>query len=299
MLERDRIRLAYEKHIGTVEDQLEQNRAQQLTYLQWTYPEPKDLTAWSTRGSERLWERRPGDPDFFKLRIGVGEINASYEIDVPSVAIPELAPELLLKARTMALAFEKLENAPLSYDIEHHGTLGISGPKRLREGLARAILSGIATLHAPDDVAIFAVLPSKGIAEWNWLKWLPHTHAIQSNTSAPRLAYDRERISSVLANLLDELSARSLCDSNATGGSEPFLLLLVADDEAVRGEAVIQRLMGEGSALRSGLILLSTSPRDIPPGIRGRLEISNEKSSYTLLAERGEPREDSARQSRD
>ena len=34
--ERDRIRHAYEKHIGTVEDQLEQNRAQQLTYWQWT-----------------------------------------------------------------------------------------------------------------------------------------------------------------------------------------------------------------------------------------------------------------------
>lgn len=286
VLERDRIRRAYEKHIGTVEDQLEQNRAQQLTHLQWTYPEPKDLAAWSDGGSERLWERRPGDSDFLRLRLGVGETNASYEIEVPSVAIPELAPELLLEAREMALSFQTLENAPHSYDLGHHGTLAISGPRRLREGLARAILSGIAALHAPDDVAIFAILPSKGIADWNWLKWLPHTHAIQSNASTPRLAYDRERISSVLASLLDELSARSLRDSNASGGAEPFLLLLVADDELAQGEAAIQRLIAEGSALRAGLILLSASPRAIPPGIRSRLEIANEKRA-TLYSSSG------------
>ena len=286
VLNRDRIRQAYEKHIGTVEDQLEQNRAEQLAYLQWTYPEPKDLTAWSGRGSERLWERRPGDSDFLRLRLGVGETIASYEIEVPSVAIPELAPELLLEAREMALSFQTLENAPHSYDLGHHGTLGISGPRRLREGLARAILSGIAALHSPDDVAIFAILPSKGISDWNWLKWLPHTHAIQNNASAPRLAYDRERISSVLASLLDELSARSLRDSNASGGEDPFLLLLVADDESAQGEAAIQRLITEGSALRAGLILLSASPRTIPPGIRSRLEIANEKRA-TLYSSNG------------
>ncbi|MEE9217014.1 MAG: type VII secretion protein EssC [Anaerolineales bacterium] len=286
VLERDRIRRAYEKHIGGVEDQLEHNRADQLTYLRWTYPEPQDLIAWSTGGSERLWERRHGDADFLKLRVGVGQARASYEIDVPSVAIPELAPELLLEARNMALAFRTLENAPVSYDLGQHGTLGISGPRRLREGLARAILSGATTFHAPDDVAIFAILPSRGIAEWNWLKWLPHTHAIQSNSSAPRLAYDRERIASVLASLLDELSARSLRDPDAPAGSEPFLLLLVADDEAVRGEAAIQRLIKEGSALRAGLILLSASPRDIPPGIRNRLEITNEKRA-TLYSSNG------------
>ncbi len=277
VLERDRIRQAYEKHIGKVEDQLEQNRARQLTFLQWTYPEPRDLTTWATRGSERLWERRPEDADFLRLRVGLGEATASYEVDVPSVAIPELAPELLLEARNMALAFRTLQDAPVSYDLGHHGTLGISGPRRLREGLARAILTGAAALHAPDDMALYAILPSKGIAGWNWLKWLPHTHAIRSNSGAPRLAYDRERITKLLSGLLDELEARTLRESEATGESGPFLLILVADDEAVRGEAAIQRLIREGSDLRAGLILLSASPNDIPPGIRGRVEIVNEK----------------------
>ncbi|MFQ5921405.1 MAG: type VII secretion protein EssC, partial [Anaerolineales bacterium] len=286
VLERDRIRRAYEKHIGKVEDQLEHNRAQQLTFLQWTYPEPQDLAAWSARGSERLWERRPADSDFLRLRVGIGEANASYEIDVPSVAIPELAPELLLEARNMALAFRTMEKAPLSYDLGHHGTLGISGPRRLREGLARAIVTGAAALHAPDDVALFAILPSKGIAEWNWLKWLPHTHAIRSNSGAPRLAYDRERITSVLSGLLDELEARRLRESSASGEAGPFLMLLVADEEAVRGEAAVQRLIREGSALRAGLILLTASPRDIPPGFRGRIEIVNEKRA-TLYSPSG------------
>ena len=126
-------------------------------------------------------------------------------------------------------------------------------------------------------MALYAILPSKGIAGWNWLKWLPHTHAIRSNSGAPRLAYDRERITNLLSGLLDELEARTLRESEAIGESGPFLLILVADDEAVRGEAAIQRLIREGSDLRAGLILLSASPNDIPPGIRGRVEIVNEK----------------------
>ncbi|MFQ5942836.1 MAG: type VII secretion protein EssC [Anaerolineales bacterium] len=275
--ERSRIRQAYEKRIAQVEHQLEATRDQQITFLRWTHPEPKELGAWSEKGSERLWERRSGDADFLNLRVGIGDTRASYEVDVPPIEIPELAPELLVDARNMGLGFRKVANAPLSYDLRKHSSLGVTGPRRLREGFARAFISGLATLHAPDDLALFAVLPSKGIAEWNWLKWLPHTHAIRSNSSMPRLAYDPSSVSTVISGLLDELEARRLREPSSSDDFGPFLLMLVADDEAVRGEAAIQRLMTEGSALRAGLVILSASSRDIPPGIRGRLEIINEK----------------------
>jgi len=276
---------AYETRISEVEDQLSSRREQQRHYLNWTFPDPNELAKWTSNGSANVWERRADDSDFLQVRVGVGEVDASYTVKVPEVEIPELAPDQLLKAREMALGYLKLSDAPRSFDLRKHGSLGITGPRRLREAEARAIVTGSAALQAPSDLEIYGILPSNRISDWNWMKWLPHTQAIEGAGTKVHLAYERDRIALLLSGILDELEARSIRSAELSETDYPFLLVVVAESDAVHGEAGIQRLLADGAALGAGVILLTPSPRDLPHGCQGRIEIRNETEASFLGAE--------------
>lgn len=285
--ERDRVREAYRKRVAEVQQQLDRQQSQHAQSLEWTHPDPRRLATWAAQGSERLWERRPDDADFMQLRVGTGSVPSSFPITTPKVEIPELAPELLLEAVRSAGDYVTLEGAPLSFDFARWGSLGISGPRHLREASTRALLSCAAALHAPHELAVYAILPPRGIAEWEWLKWLPHTQAIQNPTAPARLSYERSRNAQLLAGLLDELEARGLHETSAR--DEPFILLVVADYSAVRGEAAVDRIITDGPSLRAGLLHLAPSPRELPHGCRGRLELRNEQQAAFFASDQAAP----------
>lgn len=287
--ERERVREAYRNRVAEVQRQLDRQRAQQAESLNWTFPDPHALADWARAGNDRLWERRPDDSDFMQLRVGTGSVLASYPISTPKVEIPELAPELLLEAVEAAQDYRNVSGAPLSFDIARHGSLGISGPRHLREAAARALLTGAAALHAPDELAVYAVLPARGISEWEWLKWLPHTRAVHDPYGPARLGYERDRNAQLLAGLLDELEARGLGGAKRSAQHEPFLLLLVADAAAVHGEVAVERIIADGSELHAGVLYLAPSPRDLPNGCRGRLEIRNEAQAAFIDSDGSTP----------
>ena len=291
--ERDRVQHAYQTRIAEVEAQLERQREQQRGFLEWAFPEPAGLVEWAVQTSDRLWERRPEHSDFLHLRMGVGEVEANYPIKVPNVEIPELAPKILLEAREMAEGYRRVARAPLDFDLSKFGSLGISGTRSLREAALRAIVASASALHAPQDLSIFGVLPSKGISDWEWVKWLPHCQVVDGASPRVHLAYEPERISQLLAGLLDELEARSIRRANSSdrvAAEGPFILVVVVDDQAVLGEVALQRLMADGPSLRAGLIMLTNSAKDLPHGCRGRLEIKNEREATFFSGEGSRPR---------
>ena len=76
----------YLRYLSQMRQQVRRTQQQQYTAQMWSHPDPAHLWAIVTSG-QRLWERRPTDPDFAQVRIGTG----SQRLATPLVA-PETAP---------------------------------------------------------------------------------------------------------------------------------------------------------------------------------------------------------------
>jgi len=157
----------------------------------WTHPSPLRLWALAA-GGRRVWERRASDPDFLRVRLGIGDAGLATPIQLGMRQDPlaDYDDELLASARKLADRLGTVGRQPALADLPAAGVVTMLGPADRVRGLARSVVCQIAVLHAPDDVAL--MIRTAGDPGWEWAKWLPHAHE-QDATAAevvPMVAAD-------------------------------------------------------------------------------------------------------------
>lgn len=172
----------------------------------------------------RLWERRRGDVDFLRLRVGTGslpvrEITMREEGTVVSPTDPFMRSE----ARALIRRFERIPGMPLRIGLDRAGDVSVVAPRRadaLR--VARALIAQLAALHAPDDVRLAVIAPPEAEDDWAWTRWLPHLldrDRIGPAGPIPRLVTDEATLTAVLADDLDERCTSAAMTHRHGGGA--------------------------------------------------------------------------------
>ncbi|KAA9149587.1 hypothetical protein F6B41_21975 [Microbacterium lushaniae] len=168
----------------------------------------------ATRPLARLWERRRTDADALRVRVGVAETPLEVRF--------EGGPQ---KERTLERRVG-VSPAPVSVDLAA-GPVGVCGPADVTAGLARAMITDLATLRSPRDLQFVVLCDREQESTWSWVQWLPHLNvgagpvALIGNTDHTR----RERLRE-LGALLD---ARMRVAGERRGASADAQIVLVID----------------------------------------------------------------------
>ena len=144
----------------------------QRTALWYLHPDP--ATLWSVAGSFRLWERRRHDADFGVARIGLGPQPIATTLIAPDTKpMEQLEPLSALALRRFITTYTSVPDLPLAMAVNGFSRIHVRGGERA-DGLVRAMLAQLATLHSPDDLRIAVCVSHERRGDWEWLKWLPH-----------------------------------------------------------------------------------------------------------------------------
>ncbi|MDT0302504.1 type VII secretion protein EccCa [Streptomonospora wellingtoniae] len=140
------------------------------------HPAPHLLTE-PARQTQRRWERRASDPDFLHLRVGQGtrplarRLNLNIDTSNPLVAYDPVCQGI---AEQIVDLYAHVSEQPLVVPLGEHGVVSLVGDRAAGRAAARAMVAQLATFCAPEDVRVGVVRHSRLLAEWDWLKWLPH-----------------------------------------------------------------------------------------------------------------------------
>ncbi|MCO5975083.1 type VII secretion protein EccCa [Actinoallomurus soli] len=252
----------------------------------WVHPSPERLWAIAAR-RRRVWERRPEDPDFLRLRIGTGDGPLAVTLTTTKRSDPtvDYDPRSLHAAEDLVQTNKTVERQPAWIDVGRAGVVSLVGPVAETEAAASALLCQLATLHAPDDVRVAVV--TSGDARWEWVKWLPHTHEPDTRERGievvPLVAED-------VGGLADHLEAE--LDRAAVAGAERGTrlvsmsaresprqrLVVVLNDYDPRApwtrSPLILRLMAEaGPHLGITVVCLVTAEADEPERVDVRVRL--------------------------
>jgi S-DNA-T family DNA segregation ATPase FtsK/SpoIIIE len=199
---RIRARDLYVQHLSEVRRMARQVAEDQRVVAAWHYPSPYRLWALAT-DRRRVWERRPADPDFLSVCVGVGQAPLATPIRLATRNDPTIEYDNRAKAAADRLieTMSTVGSQPALVDLAQAGVVSVIGAADVARGTVRAMLCQVAVLQAPEDVG---VLVATGGEDWAWAKWLPHTHEPESSGEAgvvPLVAEDFEGIA-------DHLQAR-------------------------------------------------------------------------------------------
>lgn len=165
-------RRGYLRYLDDVADDAADNARRQHDWLHWRHPDPEAL--WAVAGGPRLWERRPGDPDFAVVRFGVGAAPSGTPLIAPeSAGADDTDPVTEGALQQVLQRWALLDDVPVTLAVGECGRTSMHPDPLVARNMLRAMVCQLATWHRPSDVRIAAVVPP-GDTHWDWLKWLPH-----------------------------------------------------------------------------------------------------------------------------
>ena len=203
--------------------------AQRLS-LSISHPEPDAL--WTLVGGPGVWDRRPADPDFCLVRVGVGTVPLATRLVAPETRPVERSDPVTATALHRFLdTHSTISDAPITIGLRAIATVTIDGDLTQVRGLLRAMVCQLAVQHAPDQLLIVGAISDRNRAHWDWLKWLPHNRhpSDRDALGCARMVYR------TLAEAVPALSGLA-------GPTRPHVVVIADSDERTKpaAEATIE-----------------------------------------------------------
>jgi S-DNA-T family DNA segregation ATPase FtsK/SpoIIIE len=100
--------------------------------------------------------------------------------------VEDLEPLCAGGLRRLLGAFASVPALPVAISLRSFGRILVAGEPATRHGFLRAIVAQLATFHAPDDLRVVVCASADRLADWEWLKWLPHAlHPSRCDAAGP------------------------------------------------------------------------------------------------------------------
>jgi len=260
-------RAKYLEYLGSLRAELQSTAAAQRASSAWHYPAPDALLA-LIRSSARLWERRPADADFLRVRVGEGPQPLATPLHVPLQDGPAQAsdPVCVSAADDLVQAHSRVSGDAIAVDLQRARVVSIVGPREARLDVARALCCQLAVLHAPEEVRMLLCARPSAAADWEWIKWLPHLSTPSSEDG--RLVGDPAELDTVLSSR--STRARKVQAGVDLLDSGPYLV--VVTDGVIPSADAVNLLRRVPS--RTTMVVLGGGPADEPSEVDVRINVA-------------------------
>ncbi len=168
----DAIRGEYFGYLRGLRETVADTAVAQRSSLLWCHPDPDTL--WTLIGGPRMWERRPADPDFCLVRVGVGAQPLATRLVAPQTPAGRPSDPVTAAALRRFLRTHSAVVAPIAIGLRGTALVTIDGDAAAARGLLRAVICQLAVLHPPDQLLVVGAISDRNRPHWEWLKWLPH-----------------------------------------------------------------------------------------------------------------------------
>ncbi|MEU0503957.1 type VII secretion protein EccCa [Nocardia sp. NPDC005998] len=247
----------YFRYLDQMRKDVRRTGTKQLESLSWSHPEPIDLP--SVVGTRRMWERRPNDPDFGHVRVGVGSHRLATKLARPETGpLEDLEPVSTVALRRFVRTHSVVHQLPTAVSLRAFPAINLGGDNASARMLARSMLMELTAFHGPDHVAVAIVCADPDGPAWAWAKWLPHLQhpTVRDGMGSARMMYGS--LAELETALASELLERGRFMRNPQPTQGRLHLVVIIDDGYVNGT---ERLISE-SGLDSVTVLDLTAPEN-------------------------------------
>ena len=272
------------EHEATLNDQIEALSAahdEEIRTRFRFFPSNDELLGTVADLSPRLWEREIEDDDFLDIRVGLKEQPSLIEVDIGQGGTRDQRREM----EEIAQKYRLLPPVPLSFNARKESPIGVAGPNNITPDIARSLVLQSATLQAPSELVVGALVSDAHSSDWEWLKWLPHANTAALGLGNSLIGSGADRSFEVLSDLHEILASRTGDDDRPFSSEDnwhtPHLLVLI--DGALEIErSRFRDLLEHGRDAGITVVWLSSDSRRIPNACRTVISVEPGNQAVSL-----------------
>lgn len=161
----------YRQYMVKKKSELNVLQQTQKTALEYMNPSLNELALMAKDYHARIYERMTVNEDFLTVRLGIGEINTSFQTNFQSAEEDELSKEAF---EHLNHPYKQLGNAPIIVSLLEQ-TVGLAGTPSILRTALQLLLFQLCVLHSYRDVEFITLIPSEEYEQhWREWRWLPH-----------------------------------------------------------------------------------------------------------------------------
>ncbi|WP_228759964.1 type VII secretion protein EccCa [Pseudactinotalea sp. HY158] len=158
----------------------------QRQYAHWMLPDPWALPVVAEEGT-RVWEREVTAPDAYDVRIGRATTRLALTLEPPPPApVAQIDPVSASAAHRFVTTHQNLRAVPFGVNLRDVARIEVLGQATQVRSLTRAMLCHLATFIDADNLQIAILAGPDALPQWEWAKWLPHTHSLHAHDAVGR-----------------------------------------------------------------------------------------------------------------
>jgi S-DNA-T family DNA segregation ATPase FtsK/SpoIIIE len=220
-------------------------------------PDPAAVLRIGQAPGVRLWHRSRGDPHLLHLRIGLADLPSALRVS---------------RAGTVTAA-GSVDAVPAVVDLGR-APVGLVGPRRVRDALARWLVGQLAVLCSPADVEV-ALLISVGEV-WAWTRWLPHLRG--------RIACTEQEHDAVVTELIDLSRTRVAARARQPPWRGPWLVVIIDGPAAIA--ARLSAVLNGGTRVGITAVCVADRASQLPAGCTQVIRAVGETGATVRLDDR-------------
>ncbi|MTD15251.1 type VII secretion protein EccCa [Nakamurella sp. YIM 132087] len=201
------LRRRYLDHLDRVRGDLSDSTARQRDAALLHHPDP-DLLPEIARDPARIWERRPGDPDFLVVRVGTGPAPLWSRVAATPVRDPLAEPDIVTAAAVHRIVERDRMVGGMPIGLPISGRVSVVGAPAEVRRVMTAALAQLVTLHGPEEVRLLACVPRSGSRWLDRLKWLPHALSTEEVDGVAPARLAAARPEELMATIGPEIARR-------------------------------------------------------------------------------------------
>src|SRR5829696_2632137 len=297
---RRQLRVARERYLAHLEDEREELRhaaRRQADLAAYLHPHPAAVSGLAAEPG-RLWQRRPGDPDFLQLRVGLGTVPRSLQVALPATdPLDPRDPVCRRAAELLVAGHRDLPNQPVVVPVAGAESITVVGAPDDARRVGRLLVAQLAGLHSPEEVRLAICCPRPADRRWEAAKWLPHCLDTGTRDGGPPRTLAAESLDGLrdeLGNLLEAALGQTERARRLGGRATPTRHLVVLVDETDGRRPGTLEPPGAGvrlSELGVTVIRLVTDKDEEPERVDVRVAVAGEAVTVERAAGPGDPAE--------
>lgn len=253
----------YEEYLAEQEKKIQQLQKVHKMILNSIHPSVSECFSIASEPARRLWERRPVDPDFMDLRIGMGTEESKITYRLPRQTLSLEADVLVNYPELITNKYKEVKGVPIICQMGKMPSCGIIGSRQNAITVTKNMVVQAVTHHSYEDLRIVLIYNKKENSEWGIFRWLPH---VFDDTRQVRYIVDSQDSAKKVLSLIEEelIYRRQEKDLTSNQRPIPFYLFICADEGLVEKHSIMQYLKANDKKLSVGAIFLFNDIHNLP-----------------------------------